>query len=483
MDDLFRESPGVPKTDIRAPGRVNWVATVRRSSYRTWMLPLGDLAALALAWAIAGHLNRFYLPLPPQLVWWVWFGLPSPFWLFAVLTLLLFAYHGLYSPTRAWRDYVRSGQLISLVYLMSLVISYFYDPKLDAPRSLFFTAWSMSVALVIGFRLGAALIFRQLEQAQPRIPVFLLAPPDRLERLQTVLEQRSGCRIVGVAPACNWTSPDMLPTILASGAREVLAEHLPSTDLASALYWQLRRAGITLRLIPSSLEILHRRGIPEVFAGMPTVRVASPPTLLTGWDYRLKRGIDILGSALGLLMLAPVLVGVALAIKLTSPGPIFFRQERVGLQGRIFQIWKFRTMVWNAPALQFTLEQQNQSGDGVLFKMKQDPRITRVGRFLRRTSLDELPQLFNVLLGQMSLVGPRPLPLRDVQRFEEWHHIRHQVLPGITGLWQISGRSDIDDFSEVVRLDLYYIDHWSLNLDLDILVETCRIVLFGPGAY
>jgi lipopolysaccharide/colanic/teichoic acid biosynthesis glycosyltransferase len=137
----------------------------------------------------------------------------------------------------------------------------------------------------------------------------------------------------------------------------------------------------------------------------------------------------------------------------------------------------------DAPQLQAALEAQNQSADGVLFKLKDDPRITPIGAFLRRTSLDELPQLFNVILGQMSLVGPRPLPLRDVERFDPWHHVRHQVLPGITGLWQISGRSDLGEFNDAARLDLYYIDNWSLNLDLEILLQTVGIVLLGKGAY
>ena len=153
------------------------------------------------------------------------------------------------------------------------------------------------------------------------------------------------------------------------------------------------------------------------------------------------------------------------------------------MHGKAFQMWKFRTMIPDAATIQDKLEAQNQTTDGIMFKIKQDPRITPIGHFLRRTSLDELPQLFNVLLGQMSLVGPRPLPIRDVQRFESWHHIRHQVLPGITGLWQISGRSEIESFDDAARLDLYYIDNWSLNLDLDISIETVRIVLFRKGAY
>jgi lipopolysaccharide/colanic/teichoic acid biosynthesis glycosyltransferase len=146
-------------------------------------------------------------------------------------------------------------------------------------------------------------------------------------------------------------------------------------------------------------------------------------------------------------------------------------------------MWKFRTMVVNAPELQAQLEAVNENRDGVMFKLKRDPRIIAIGSFLRRTSLDEIPQLFNVLTGDMSLVGPRPLPLRDVEHFDAWHHIRHQVMPGVTGLWQISGRSDIQSFNDVARLDLYYIDNWSLNLDWDILVETVRMLVFSRGAY
>ena len=182
-----------------------------------------------------------------------------------------------------------------------------------------------------------------------------------------------------------------------------------------------------------------------------------------------------------MILLSPIFL--AIAIKSSSPGPIFFQQERVGLQGKVFQMWKFRTMVVNADELQSQLETQNESEDGIMFKLKNDPRIIPIGHFLRKTSLDEFPQLFNVILGDMSLVGPRPLPIRDVEHFDSWHHIRHQVMPGITGLCQISGRSNIGDFNDVARLDLYYIDNWTLNLDLNILVETIRIILFGKGAY
>ena len=446
------------------------------------VLLLGDLLALAMAWKLAVQLNQFYLPIPRQLIWWTWLGLPSLFWVFAGLMLLVFALGGLYNTSGAWKHYVRAAQLVSVTYLLALVISYFYDPTVDPPRSLFFTAWGSSLFIIIGLRLLATLALEQFEQyRRVQIPVFIIAPADRLPILAQVIEQQPGYQLVGATLATTATAKSILHLICKTPAVEVLAEGLPPTELASTLYWQLRQAGITLRLLPSSVEMLHRRGVPEMFAHIPTLRAEAP--LFGGWDYRVKRSIDVMAAGLGIVFLSPLLMGIAISIKLTSPGPVFFRQERVGLSDKIFHMWKFRTMVVNAAALQAALEPQNQNCDGVLFKLKDDPRLTPVGQFLRRTSLDELPQLFNVLLGQMSLVGPRPLPLRDVDRFDSWHHIRHRVVPGITGLWQISGRSDIGDFNEAARLDLYYIDNWSLNLDLEILVETARIVLFGYGAY
>jgi exopolysaccharide biosynthesis polyprenyl glycosylphosphotransferase len=468
-------------TDIRAPQQFSLSRVLSEQWHRILTLLLSDVLALALAWHVARHLNQFYSPMPQQLDWFVWLGLPSLFWVFAAITLFLFACNGLYGSSTQWKNYLRSGKLVSLIYLLSLVVSYFYDPKLDAPRSLFFAAWFGSVALVISFRLIAGLALKRFEQTQLRIPVFLIAPADRLPILAHLLKRRSRYHVVGSAIAAAASNPTTVQAILASNAKEVLAENLPQTELASSLYWQLRRADIMLRLVPSSLEVLHRRGIPEVIAGLPTLRLEIP--FLNGWDYRLKRLLDFVGAVVGLICLSPLFLGVAIALKLTSSGPIFFCQERMGLHGKVFQMWKFRTMVPDAAARQQDLEQQNEAGDGVMFKMKQDPRITPIGRLLRRTSIDELPQLFNVLLGQMSLVGPRPLPLRDVERFDPWHHTRHQVLPGITGLWQISGRSEIDVFNDAARLDLYYIDNWSLNLDLEILLETCKIVLFGKGAY
>ena len=199
----------------------------------------------------------------------------------------------------------------------------------------------------------------------------------------------------------------------------------------------------------------------------------------------IKRGLDLTLASLALIVLTPVLLVVAALVRFESQGPILFRQERMGLGGFRFTCLKFRTMVPDAEARLRELEACNESVGGVLFKIKHDPRITRLGRFLRRSSLDELPQLWNVVRGEMSLVGPRPLQIRDSQRLEALdaagYMQRLSVLPGITGPWQVGGRSDLDS-SSMVRLDLDYVNHWSLASDIKILTKTVGVVFVGKGA-
>jgi exopolysaccharide biosynthesis polyprenyl glycosylphosphotransferase len=200
-----------------------------------------------------------------------------------------------------------------------------------------------------------------------------------------------------------------------------------------------------------------------------------------GWPLAVKRAVDIAGAALALLVFSPLMIAAAAAVKLTSAGPVVYAQERYGLNRRRFRMLKFRTMVVDADRLQGTLEARNEA-TGPVFKIANDPRITPIGRWLRRTSIDELPQLFNVLRGDMSLVGPRPLPLRDVGRFTNSADMRRfSVRPGITGLWQVSGRSRLA-FDQWITLDLHYIDHWSLVLDAAILARTLPAVIRGTGA-
>ena len=208
------------------------------------------------------------------------------------------------------------------------------------------------------------------------------------------------------------------------------------------------------------------------------------------WHYTAqllgKRVIDLLGAGLGILLLSPIMLGIALLIRLDSVGPIFFRQARLGRGGKPFKVCKFRTMEVNAEQRLQELEQLNESEGGVLFKMKSDPRVTRIGNILRSTSLDELPQLFNVLQGHMSLVGPRPLQLRDcalaIEGNRDAFAKRLTVMPGVTGLWQVSGRSELA-FDNMLYLDIDYIEHWSLWLDLRIIWKTIQVVLTSKGAY
>jgi exopolysaccharide biosynthesis polyprenyl glycosylphosphotransferase len=238
--------------------------------------------------------------------------------------------------------------------------------------------------------------------------------------------------------------------------------------------------GIIVRIQSEMFNLKVATWQVDLLDGMPMVTIRSGPP--DGWQLVAKRLIDLCGSAMLLLVLAPILLIVAALIKLDSPGPVFFRQERVGLYKRRFRLIKFRTMVDGADRQQQALEHLNEAA-GPVFKIKDDPRITRVGKFLRRFSFDELPQLFNVLKGEMSLVGPRPLPVRDVERIAvQWHKRRLSMKPGLTCLWQVNGRSKVS-FDHWVHMDLEYIDKWSLGLDLKILLKTIPAVLKGAGAY
>jgi exopolysaccharide biosynthesis polyprenyl glycosylphosphotransferase len=242
---------------------------------------------------------------------------------------------------------------------------------------------------------------------------------------------------------------------------------------------QCHQCGVRVRLAPSTMEILIHRA--EFVPGQSVPLFELGPPVFEGVDFALKRAFDIVCATLTLILLSPLLLVIVLAVRLSSRGPIVFRSTRRGIGQRPFACLKFRTMYSDAEAQQDDLEQLNEAS-GALFKIRDDPRLTRVGRVLRRFSLDELPQLVNVLRGEMSLVGPRPLPQRDYDMLEDWHRKRYLVLPGITGLWQVSGRSELD-FDDLVHLDFIYLEHWSLALDLTILLKTVPAVLSRRGAY
>ncbi|MFL5780648.1 MAG: sugar transferase [Thermoleophilaceae bacterium] len=250
-------------------------------------------------------------------------------------------------------------------------------------------------------------------------------------------------------------------------------------EQAVELVDRCHRHGVRVRVAPSTMEILMDRV--EFVPGQTVPLFELKPPVFEGLDFVIKRTFDMVVAGLTVFVLAPVMLVVALVIKLTSRGPVVYRSLRPGIGGMPFACLKFRTMYVDADRRQADLEQVNEKG-GAIFKIRNDPRVTPIGRFLRRWSIDELPQLFNVLRGEMSLVGPRPLPLRDYDRLEDWHRKRNLVLPGITGLWQVSGRSELD-FDELVRLDFLYLERWSVFLDLSILLKTIPAVIRAKGAW
>ncbi|HEY7127949.1 MAG TPA: sugar transferase [Ktedonobacterales bacterium] len=240
-----------------------------------------------------------------------------------------------------------------------------------------------------------------------------------------------------------------------------------------------KQAGAEFKLIPDLYELSLSQIDMESIEGIPLIGIKSKGIGL--WDAQLKRAMDLALSSLMLLVGAPLWLFVALLIKLDSPGPVFFKQKRVGKGNRPFMLYKFRSMRADADRELARLRQMNEAG-GPLFKMKADPRRTRVGKFIRQTSIDEIPQLLNVLRGEMSLVGPRPPLASEVDEYDLWERGRLEVHPGLTGLWQVRGRSQLD-FDEMVLMDLYYIENWSLRLDIQILLQTIPAVLFRKGAY
>jgi exopolysaccharide biosynthesis polyprenyl glycosylphosphotransferase len=321
--------------------------------------------------------------------------------------------------------------------------------------------------------------------------VVIVGTGSRALRLYQELAALSSCRVLGFVDTVAAVSmpiaggPPVLGTIndleriLMSGPVDTVHIVLPVRSCYSAIEQAIstcERVGVESCYDADIFAPSRGRPVPHEADLFVSRKVVAD-------DFRLwiKRGLDVIGALIGLVLFSPIMIAAAIAIRLTSPGPVLFVQDRIGFNRRHLKMYKFRTMVADAPLLQASLEALNEK-DGPVFKIRADPRVTPVGRFLRSTSIDELPQLWNVLKGEMSLVGPRPLPLRDVSRFSEASLMRRfSVKPGLTCLWQISGRSTTG-FDRWIELDLEYIDRWSLTLDLLILARTIPTVLLGNGA-
>ena len=470
----------VSMQDIRSvPG----VAGLRRGIFLSWMrritLISSDILLISLAWILANSL-----------------GTPNPsFWsaqaveitLFPVLgvTLSLFAARNLYRAGDCRRDYLGIIKALSLSILLLLLISYFYNPNQFVSRSQFLLFWGFSLLSVCAGRFIIDQVTHLLRlRGSIRYPAMVIADPAHRERAIQVVQGEQRYRVASVMDA-KALDRDFRDETFEQISRLGIAEVFAAWDAVKSrmfLGQRFQALGITLHVVPVEQEQVFGGANLHMLSDQVPCVTFNPPAI-AGADFWLKRAFDVSFALLFLTLASPIYLALALAIRLDSEGPIFYKQTRIGLHGKPFKVWKFRSMVQDADKLQSQLEQMNQTKDGVLFKIKADPRITRVGQFIRRYSLDELPQIFNVLFGEMSLVGPRPLPLRDVEKFQQHYFIRQDVLPGITGLWQVSGRSDIDNFDDVLRLDLSYIQNWSILLDINILFRTFAAVLKKSGAY
>jgi len=318
---------------------------------------------------------------------------------------------------------------------------------------------------------------------QSRRHFVLIGDSEETARMRTEIKARpeENIEIVAALTLNETTIPQLLELLhersvngVILSAKHAYFEHVEQAIRACEL------EGVEAWLIADFFKTQISRTIFDDFYGQPVMVFRTTPD--NSWQSALKRPLDFVVSALVLLLLSPVYLITALLIKFTSPGPILFRQQRSGLNGRPFTIYKFRTMTTDAEARKKELEARNEMR-GPVFKVTNDPRITPIGKFLRKYSIDEFPQFFNVLRGEMSLVGPRPLPIDEVKRFDDFSHRRRlSVKPGLTCTWQISGRNNVIDFKDWVRLDLEYIDNWSLWLDVKILCRTVPAVLAGVGA-
>jgi exopolysaccharide biosynthesis polyprenyl glycosylphosphotransferase len=462
----------------------------RDQQIRTQVHQLADACLFAasfwLAYAVRGNAtfsNWLGLDVIPEdmfeKVWWLYFALVPA-------APLVLESQGFYNRPAVISRLALFWPLLrsSLIVTLGIVVLLFLF-KVAAPRGavlFLFILFSCSLVWIKEEILMAAMR-SPMARAQYKRRVIVAGTASETNRMHQVFKAHGGDEFEIVAEF-NATESS-LPQLI-----DLLHEHSAGSVLISAKHTSFERVehiiqlceteGVEAWLVADFFAThIARASFDEIF-GKPLIVFRSTPE--TSWQMMAKQLLDIVGALALLVIFALPMLVIALLIKLTSAGPVMFRQQRSGLNGKPFSIFKFRTMTTNAEQFKHELAAMNEMS-GPVFKVTNDPRITPIGKWLRKFSLDELPQIFNVLHGEMSLVGPRPLPVDEVRRFNDLAHRRRlSVKPGITCLWQVSGRNKISDFRDWVRLDLQYIDNWSIWLDLAILVRTIPVVLLGTGA-
>jgi exopolysaccharide biosynthesis polyprenyl glycosylphosphotransferase len=489
------ERPAPPaQADVRRArlyvlSRGPWVALVRRAASIAVLaaldslgLALGLYAALVLRELVYGHPTIFW-----SLLWegpkqWLRFVIP--------ITLIVFWQAGLYAPRERRPG---AGRVVSSLILVAAIVLAFGigTGHHFSTTGLVPTATVASAVVIVILRAAYESISLELLRLMGvRRRAILVGEGESLDHLHRSLGSSRGGIDYEFLGAVTHSGPPGLRVLGGLDDLTGILERTPTDELILSegdfderrvleTVEAAHRRGVKVRLAPRTTELLVQQGEYVPGQGVPLFELRPP--VLTGADWAVKRTFDLAVSGLIAVVGLPLWLLVALAIKLDSRGPVFFVDRRMGVGEREFGMLKFRTMVAGAAERQDELEEANEAS-GALFKIRDDPRVTRVGRLLRRLSVDELPQVLNVLRGEMSLVGPRPLPLRDYRLLAAWHRKRYLVLPGVTGLWQISGRSTLT-FDDLVRLDFTYLENWSLWLDVSIILRTLPAVLARKGAY
>ncbi len=470
----FNEVP----LDLRASSFVK----VRKGSWwlRLTTLFLVDYTLLSLAWILAGYQSSY-----ENFTWYI----PSHY-LSILITICIqigsLAVEGIYREGQKRYDYFNIIKSLTFAHGLILLVGFLYKPIVDITRPrLIVLSWLLSILFICTGRYAVNITVEYLRKQKKivRSSVFIICDPQDHEQIASFIKKEKHYIVSGKANANSLDRYQRQKTLNQLNELGVTEVFISWDALKNRMFlcWLFQASGIQVHILPMELKPIYRNVEFNKIGGMPCLSLDCP--IITGKDFWIKRSCDFCFATLFVMLSFPIYIAIAIAIKLDSPGTVFYKQTRIGLHGQQFKVWKFRTMRSDAEKLQKELEALNETKDGIIFKIKDDPRVTRVGKFLRRYSLDELPQLFNVILGEMSIVGPRPLPIRDVDKFSEHHFIRHEVLPGVTGLWQVSGRSDILDFEQVITLDMSYIENWSLGLDFEILLKTVMVVLKKEGAY
>ncbi len=426
-------------------------------------------------------------------------GGPDPFRpvVFATVAIwpVVFAIYGLYDlrrPTHATAELRRLVNAAVMSVLLVVLIT--FETETDPRRELIPALLVICLVTVITGRLVTRRMTHTLNAHAITSQVTLIAGTnDEARALARTLQRRPwmGYRVCGFVEVSR-SGLEVMDGIPVLGTVEDIAPISAAHGVRAVIIAGSAAGGATLQLIDSALSadvnVRVSPGLPNLGAARVILEPIDGMALFSLRRHRFsrrqrvqKRCLDLFVTSIALVVSAPLMLGIAMLVRMSSPGPVLFRQRRVGAQERGFTIFKFRTMVVNADAQRDGLAAHNEA-DGLLFKMRRDPRVTKVGRLLRRTSLDELPQLFNVLRGEMSLVGPRPALPEEATRYAESQRARLRVKPGLTGLWQVNGRHDLA-FEDYVRYDLFYVENWSLTMDLYILAKTIPALITARGSY